>query len=113
MNLMYANKAINGIQRHIESLMKVSAPYGKKMGTMGTAPFNSAQGSAFARKTAEMMHSRPDAAGAMMDRIFSKGRNAGMSEKHIDRMNEVAKRIHGDLGSAPKGQGGPLSLKWL
>ena len=94
-------------------MMKVSSKYGKKMGTMGTTPFNSASGAGFARKTAEMMHKRPDAAGAMMDRIFNKANKAGMSGDHMKRMEEVATRIHSDLGSAPKGQGGPLSLKWL
>jgi hypothetical protein len=111
--LIKANKAINGLQKHIESMMKVSAKYGKKMGIMGTVPFNSARGAGFARETAEMMQRRPEAAGAMMDRIFNKAGEAGMSGDHMKRMEEVATRIHSDLGSMPKGSTGPLSLKWL
>lgn len=110
---MHANKAINGLQKHIESMMKVSSKYGKKMGSMGTMPFNSAHGAGFARRTAEMMQKEPGNAGAMMDRIFNKANKAGMSGDHMARMEEVATRIHSDLGTTSKGSGGPLSLKWL
>lgn len=112
---MYANKTINNLQKHIESLMKVSAPYGKKMGTMGTSPFNSAAGSAFSRRTAEMMAQKPGNAGLMLDRIFKKATDAGVSSEHMKRMDQVGGRIFGELGSAQKGRGtaGPLKLRWL
>ena len=111
--LLHANKTINSLQKHIESLMKVSAPYGKKRGTMGTAPFNSAGGSAFSRRTAEMMASKPQNVGPMMDSIFKKATDAGMGSQHMERMQEVAGRITSDVGSMPTGNSGPLSLKWL
>lgn len=94
-------------------MMKVSNRYGKKMGTMGTTPFNSAEGAGFARKTAQMMSERPDAAGAMMDRIFKKATDAGMSSDHMSRLEQVAGRIHGELGGMTQKKSGPLSLKWI
>lgn len=93
MRLSHLNKAINDIHSHVSSLMKVSSKYGKKMGTMGTTPWNSAQGAAFARKTAEMMAKNPGNVDSMLSRIFNKARGAGMSSDHMDRFNTVADRI--------------------
>lgn len=97
MNLMRANKAINSIQKHINSLMRVSSKYGKSMGAMGTMPWNSAHGSTFARKTAEMMSSDPKAGSMMLDSILNKASGAGMEKRHMERMREVAGRISSEL----------------
>lgn len=114
---MKANKTINNIHNHLNSMMKVSAKYGKKMGTMGTEPFNSSTGSKFARRSAEMMSGTPDEAYGIMGAIMDKAKGAGMSKEHMGRMNEVKGRIYDELFS---GKGweqntsqGPTSLKWL
>lgn len=91
-------------------MMKVSSRYGKKMGTMGTTPFQSASGSAFARKTAEMMSERPENMQAMLSRIMDKAKDAGMSGQHMDRMTEVADRIRETMGEMPA-RGGARTLR--
>jgi len=109
--LLNANKAINSLGKHIQSMMKVSAKYGKSMGTMGTMPFNSSGGATFARKTAKMMSERPEAAGAMMGRIMSKAEKAGMSEQHMGRMNEIYGRVMGEAKNMPVGLPKHLRLR--
>jgi len=109
--LLNANKAINKLQTHIQSMMKVSAKYGKSMGTMGTSPFNSARGSTFANETARMMASDPSVMKPMMSRIMGRAEEAGMSSKHMDRMNELYGRVLGETGNIKGGI--PEPLRWI
>jgi hypothetical protein len=102
MKLSYLNKTVNDIHKHVSSMMKVSQRYGKKMGRMGTLPFNSAEGSTFARKTAEMMATNSGSVDDMLGSIFKKATSAGMSEEHMSRMNTVADRIRGSFSGPRK-----------
>jgi hypothetical protein len=94
-------------------MMKVSSRYGKKMGRMGTLPWSSAPGAAFARHTAEAMNKNPRAASAMLDRIFKKAKDAGMSSHHLDRLHEVGGRINRELVAGASRYGGANRLKWF
>ena len=102
--LLQANRVIRSIQENIESMMKVSARYGKKMGTMGTEAFNSATGSSFSRSAAEMMIEEGSDAEAILGAIMKKAEGANMHPHHMKRMNEVADRIRGILNQGvPRG----------
>jgi len=109
--LMQGNRAINSVQKHIESMMKVSSAYGKKMGTMGTTPFQSAGGSAFAKKTAEMMSERPEAMSSMLGRIMDRAKGAGMEPRHMERMEELAGRVRSQFPNAAD-RGGARTLRF-
>ena len=109
--LLKANRAINSMQKHIESMMKISAPYGKGMGAMGTLPFNSAGGAGFAHKTASMMNQNPKAAEGMLSSIMRKAEGSGMSPAHMERMSELQDRVRGVVPNLKSG--GASTLNWI
>lgn len=96
--MINANKAINNLQRHVQSMMKVSSKYGKKMGTMGSVPFNSAEGSTYANEMAKSMARNRGDMGTLLDGIMQKAGKAGMSEEHLGRMKQLKGYMAGESG---------------
>ena len=95
---IFSNKAMNNIYKHIQSMMKVSSKYGKSMGNMGALPFNSAQGSDFAKNAAQMLGSHPNLRGPMLKQIMNKATASNMSPDHMKRMKELQSYIMAESG---------------
>ncbi len=110
--MIYANRAINNIQRHIQSMMKVSSHYGNKMGAMGKVPAMSGPGANFARKTANMMHQNPTSMNPILSSIMSRAEGSGMSKSHMERMSELMGRVRGEMPGLLNNQG-PNPLRWI